>query len=92
MPQKNRGVPSTPMGPESWQSTPSATSKQAATAAADPHELLVWDLETGKRLLKVPYGPQDGFVRAMEFSPDGRLLATVTERGGVQLWNLALKK
>jgi WD40 repeat protein len=62
--------------------------------------ILVWDLETGRPFLKVPlaratyqneWGDSDGRLKALEFSPDGRLLATVTDRD-VQLWSLEMKK
>jgi WD40 repeat protein len=62
--------------------------KQAATACEQPNEALVWNLETGKPLLKIPL---KGKVMAMEFSPDGRLLATA-DAGDVQLWNLDTKE
>jgi WD40 repeat protein len=56
--------------------------KQAATACRD--QILVWNLDTGKPLLRIPH---DGQIRAMEFSPDSRLLATVKE-SGIQVWRV----
>lgn len=58
--------------------------KQAATACAHPDVAFVWSLETGKPLLKIPHKSK---IMAMEFSPDGRVLATA-DAGDVHLWNL----
>jgi WD40 repeat protein len=68
--------------------TISRDGKRAATAAAGPDEILIWDLETGKALLRLPH---EGRVKALEFSPDGRLVATVSERD-VQIWGIEVKK
>ncbi len=42
--------------------------KRAVTACEGQDEVLVWNLETGKPILKIPH---NGKVKAMEFSPDG---------------------
>jgi WD40 repeat protein len=73
-------------GPVYWVAV-SHDGKLAATACEGPNEILVWTLETGKPLLRVPH---PGLVKAMEFSPDGRLLATA-DAGDVHLWNLGAK-
>ena len=73
----------------------SRNGKQAATVGA-VGPVLVWDLETGRPLLKIPlapatfrsdYGQHDGGLKAMAFSPDGRLLAVV-DGMGVRLWKI----
>ncbi len=62
--------------------------KRAATARENSDDVLVWSLETGKPVLKIPHKER---VMAMEFSPDGRILATA-DAGDVRLWNLDIKK
>jgi WD40 repeat protein len=62
--------------------------KLAATACSQPDGVYVWNLETGKAILKIPH---NGKVEAMEFSPDGLLLATANA-ADVQLWDLVEKK
>jgi WD40 repeat protein len=74
-------------GPVYWVAI-SHDGKRAATACERPDEVTVWNLETGKPILKVPHA---GSVEAMEFSPDGRWLATASP-GDVHLWNLEPKK
>jgi WD40 repeat protein len=71
--------------------------KHAATACgAIKGQVLVWDLETAKRVFTIPllpasftnqWGQNDGGVKAMAFSPDGRLLAVV-DGSGVRIWKL----
>jgi len=62
--------------------------KLAATAGGG--EVLVWNLETGKKVSRIPLKElQQNRLRAMNFSPDGRLLATVNDRD-VQLWSLKI--
>jgi WD40 repeat protein len=60
--------------------------KKAVTACEGPDEVLLWSLESGERLLKIPHS---GKVMAIAFSPDGRTLATANA-GDVQLWNVEL--
>jgi WD40 repeat protein len=62
--------------------------KRAATACEGSDEVLVWSLETGKPVLRIP---ETGTVEAMEFSPDGRALATANA-GDVHIWNLEPRK
>jgi WD40 repeat protein len=62
--------------------------KLAATACSQQDGVYVWNLETGKAILKIPHV---GKVEAMEFSPDGLLLATANA-ADVQLWDLVEKK
>ncbi len=55
--------------------TMSADGKRAATACGST--VIVWDLEAGTALCKVPHV---GRIRAMALSPDCRLLATMDDR------------
>jgi len=47
------------------------------------NEVRVWNLDTGKPFLIIPVNAPD--VKAVEFSPEGRFLATVDETG-VRIW------
>lgn len=62
--------------------------KRAATARENSDEVLIWSLETGKPVIKIPHKQR---VMAMEFSPDAQMLATA-DAGDVHLWNLDVKK
>jgi hypothetical protein len=55
-----------------------------ATASADK-TARVWDASTGERLIVLDH---DGIVDRAVFSPDGRLLATVTRQKSAQVWQL----
>jgi WD40 repeat protein len=58
-----------------------------ATAGGDGRAAAkLWDVETG--LLRVELPKPDGDLRYVEFSPDGRLLLTTTDKG-VRLWDAA---
>jgi WD40 repeat protein len=66
------------------------------TAADDPNDTVdrtirVWNLELGLPLMQ--FEPGSGFVRAVDFSPDGRYVASgtwnSTDGGVVQLWSLS---
>ena len=73
-----------------------AVSSSADETAADTADdavdrtIRVWDLGTGEELQR--FMPNSGFVRAVDFSPDGRYVASGTwnsgEGGVVQLWNV----
>jgi WD40 repeat protein len=52
--------------------------KLLATAGAD-----LWDAATGMRIAQLP-----GQTSPLRFSPDGRQLATCTDRGPIHLWNV----
>jgi serine/threonine protein kinase/WD40 repeat protein len=45
--------------------------------------LWVWDLATAKERLLIPQVGSEGFVRQMQWSPDGRLILTVGDRARV---------
>jgi WD40 repeat protein len=63
--------------------------KQAATT--DGKQVLIWNIETGRQVLKIPVNDLHGKIKSMKFSPDGRLLATVNN-SDVQLWSLQIGK
>jgi WD40 repeat protein len=81
----------------------SPDSRSAASSSADltaapnhpPEErdrtIRVWDLETGQEIQR--FEPRSGFVRAIDFSPDGAYILSGTwnaaEEGTLQLWNIA---
>jgi WD40 repeat protein len=68
----------------------SGDGKRAATATADA--VLVWDLAAGRPLLRVAHDQLGGRLQALEFSPDGRRLATANDRGDVKLWGLDIQQ
>ncbi len=73
-----------------WWMALSRDGKQAATACDE--EVLVWNLESGKRRVRIPSRRAvDGRILALEFSPDGRLLATVDDHD-VRLWEIDIKR
>jgi WD40 repeat protein len=47
----------------------------------------VWDIATGKELSRIP--PQEAGIRAVEFSPDGKYVATGTAEQMALLWDAA---
>jgi WD40 repeat protein len=66
------------------------------TAADDPNDVVdrtirVWNLELGLELAH--FEPESGFVRAVDFSPDARYVASGTwnsaDGGVVQLWSMS---
>jgi WD40 repeat protein len=59
-------------------------------AAAVKHDLRVWEVETGKRVLCVP--AHSGVAMAVAWSPDGRLVATGGSDRLVKLWEPASGK
>jgi WD40 repeat protein len=69
----------------------SADGKIAATSDLLRSELRLWDVATGKALLRLPGRPEGGVPRSVAFSPDGRMLAAA---GGfdVPLWEVATGK
>jgi WD40 repeat protein len=65
----------------------SADGKLGATACGTFGRLgivRVWDLQTGKALLSIPH---DGPIALLQFSPDGRVLATRNDRD-LRFWSI----
>ncbi|MBI5823179.1 MAG: TIR domain-containing protein [Chloroflexi bacterium] len=56
-----------------------------ASAGADGYVYL-WDLNTGEEIVRIPHGD---FVSGINFSPDGRLLSSVS-RKSLQIWDVNL--
>lgn len=76
--------------------TKGVSSSADETAADDANDTVdrmirVWNLELGLELAH--FAPESGFVRAVDFSPDGRYIASGTwnaaDGGVVQLWSLS---
>ncbi|MCX9080163.1 MAG: WD40 repeat domain-containing protein, partial [Candidatus Methanoperedens sp.] len=79
--------------------TMGVSSSADETAADDASDIVdrtirVWNLELGLELAH--FEPESGFVRAIDFSPDGRYIASGTwnsaDGGVVQLWSIGSKR
>jgi WD40 repeat protein len=57
------------------------------TAEVFDESIHLWDLKTGRELLKL--GPEDAAVSTMAFSDDGRTLVTGTEMGTALVWDVS---
>jgi WD40 repeat protein len=63
-----------------------------AAAACDPKSgdnngvLKIWDASTGKELLRISEALDGQLVPVIAFSPDGKLLASGSERGHINVW------
>jgi WD40 repeat protein len=64
-----------------------AKGAQPAAPAAQPVEAKVWSLDTGREVASL--SGHNGDVVALQFSPDGKTLATASRAGVVKLWSTA---
>lgn len=81
---------STPLPESTPQMSPGVLSPDCRlmALAAAPGEILVWDLSTGTRPMRLS-SPGGGRVRSLAFSPDSRLLAGAFEFStAVHVWDL----
>jgi WD40 repeat protein len=62
----------------------SSDGRTAAVGCAD-HRTRVWDIDSARQDLLLDHG---AWVRAVAFSPSGKLLATAGDNGDVRLWEL----
>ena len=62
----------------------------AALTAVDGEEVLIWDLNNEQELLRLPGNGSK--IEALEFSPDGSLLASASADNSITLWDLAAVK
>lgn len=51
-------------------------------------EIRLWDMATGKNTAILQAGAGEGFL-SLAFSPDGKLLASGSERGTIRVWDLS---
>lgn len=68
----------------------SPNGNRIATNTWNPIEVQIWDVTTHQLLTTLPSG-QDGigtwhYRNTIAWSPDGSLLATLTQGGDVQIW------
>jgi WD40 repeat protein len=62
------------------------TDEPWVAVAGDDHLVSVWNADTGQRILVLP-GPKD-WVRTVQFSPRGNVLAAGADGGVIYLWSL----
>jgi WD40 repeat protein len=65
-----------------WYASPAFSPDGAIVAASFGGQVTLWDTQTGEELITLPVGAPAGEA----FSLDGRLLASFTQKGEVQLW------
>jgi WD40 repeat protein len=72
---------------------------QALMAGADDRSAQLWDVATGRRIGSqlshgpavplAPWSPDESFIGAVAFTPDGQALLTANEKGDVRIWDRA---
>lgn len=72
---------------EPWGIERAALSRDGARLATTHRaELALWDVATGRKLASLPH--EKGVTPSVEFSRDGRRLATSTKSNGIAIWDL----
>lgn len=59
---------------------------QRLASGGDP-DTRVWSVADGRELLRLPTGPTEFYGLRIDFSPDGRYLATTTTERSVHIWD-----
>src|SRR5205823_5835213 len=101
-PPPSAGAPERPAAPPAGRPAPGAVepgkpqgagrpqAAPAPPAGPPPIEAKVWSLEDGRE--RATLSGHNGEVVALDFSPDGKVLATTSRAGVVKLWGTAAFK
>ncbi len=82
------------LGKFSVMATASAFSPDGKMAAVgtDGNTVLVWDVETGKMVLKIPPSAHSGNITAIAFGPVAEKLVTADHNGTIKVWRVSPPK
>ena len=67
-----------------WYTYPAFSPDGELLAASFGDHVILWDTQSWEELVSLPVSARTGML----FSPDGRLLATSSQSGDIQLWGV----